>query len=181
MVRIENIADHPALIEIVARWQWEEWGHLDPADSLAARITGLRDQTDPDRIPTAYIALAGDEPLGTASLVRHDMDTHRELSPWLASVYVTPAARGRGVASALVRRVVRQAATLGITRLYLYTPDAQGLYEKLGWQVIGTEHFEGHGVTIMAIDPAQENAPVATALSWPHRHHRLEERRAHQS
>ena len=136
-----------------------------PTDSLAERITSLRDQTDPDRIPTAYIALEGDEPLGTAALVMHDMDTHRELSPWLASVYVIPDARGRGVASALVRRIVQQAATLGIARLYLYTPDAQGLYEKLGWRVIGTEHFEGHHVTIMAIDPAMEDAPAPNALS----------------
>ena len=165
LVRIENIADHPALVEIVARWQWEEWGHLDPDDSLAARIESLRDQTDPYRIPTAYIALEGGEPLGTASLVAHDMDTHRELSPWLASVYVTPAARGRGVASALVRRVVQQGATLGIARLYLYTPDAQGLYEKLGWHAIGTEHFQGYHVTIMAIDSAQENAPAPNAPS----------------
>ena len=165
LVRIENIADHPTLVETVARWQWEEWGHLDPADSLAERIASLRDQTDPGRIPTVYIALEGGEPLGTAALVRHDMDTHRELSPWLASVYVTPAVRGRGVASALVRRVVQQAAAMGIARLYLYTPDAQGLYEKLGWWAIGTEHFQGHHVTIMAIDPAEEDAPAPNAQS----------------
>lgn len=164
-MRIENIADHPALIETVARWQWGEWGHLDPTDSLAARIASLRDQTDPNRIPTTFIAMGGGEPLGTASLVEDDMSTHRDLSPWLASVYVTPAARGRGVASALVRRVVRQAAAMGVTRLYLYTPDARGLYAKLGWQMIAEEHFEGHPVTIMAIDPADERAPAPNPQS----------------
>jgi len=164
-VRIENIADYPNFVETVARWQWGEWGHLDPDDSLAARITSLRDQTDPNRIPTTYIALDGDAPLGTASLVEHDMSTHRELSPWLASVYVTPTARGRGVASALVRHVVGQAAAMGVTRLSLYTPDAQGLYEKLGWQVMAEEHFEGHPVTIMAIDPADESAPAPNPQS----------------
>lgn len=155
-MRIEHIAAHPNLVETVARWQWGEWGHLNPADSLAARIASLRDQTNPDRIPTTYIALNGDEPLGSASLVDYDMETHRELSPWLASVYVTPTARGRGVASALVRRVVRQAAVLGNPRLYLYTENARGLYEKLGWRVIATDHFEGSLVTIMAINPADD-------------------------
>lgn len=164
-MRIENIADNPALIETVARWQWGEWGHLDPDDSLAARIASLRDQTDPNRIPTTFIALDGGEPLGTASLVEDDMNTHRDLSPWLASVYVMPATRGRGVASALVRRVVRQAAAMGVTRLYLYTPDAEGLYAKLGWQMIAEEHFEGHPVTIMAIDPADERAPAPNPQS----------------
>jgi GNAT superfamily N-acetyltransferase len=150
-VRIDNIADHPDLVETVARWQWSEWGR-DPADSLAARIASIGAETDPDRIPTTFVALDGDDPLGSASLVADDMSTHPELTPWLASVYVTPAARGGGVASALVRRVMRQAAAMGITRLYLYTESAQGLYEKLGWQVIATEHFEGSPVAIMAID-----------------------------
>jgi GNAT superfamily N-acetyltransferase len=158
-VRIDTIADHPALVETVARWQWDEWGHLDPADSLAARIAGIGAQTNPDRIATTFVALDGDEPLGSASLVFDDLPTHLELNPWLASVYVTPAARGRGVASALVRRVVQQAAAIGIARLYLYTESAQGLYEKLGWQVIATDHFEGSPVTIMAIDPLEHHPP----------------------
>lgn len=153
-VRIESIADHPDLVDTVARWQWGEWGHLDPADSLAARIASLRDQTDGDRIPTTFVALDGDAPLGSASLVEQDMPTHPELTPWLASVYVTPTARGRGVASALVRHAVRQAAVMGVARLYLYTEGARGLYEKLGWRAIAMDHFEGSPVTIMAIDPA---------------------------
>lgn len=152
-MRIENLADHPEYVEVVARWQWDEWG-TDPTDSLAARIIDLRAQTDPERVPTTYIALDdGGVALGSASLVEDDMRTHPELSPCLASVYVAPAARGRGVASALVRRVVAQTATTGVARLYLYTPDAQGLYAKLGWRVVTTERFEGHPVTIMAIDP----------------------------
>jgi GNAT superfamily N-acetyltransferase len=165
VVRIENIADNPALVETVACWQWGEWGHLDSDDSLAARIASLRNQTDPNRIPTTFIALEGDESLGSASLVEEDMSTHRDLSPWLASVYVPPAARGRGVASALVRHVVGQAAAMGVARLYLYTPDAQGLYAKLGWHAIAEEYFEGHSVTIMAIDPADERAPAPNPQS----------------
>ncbi|MGI8855780.1 MAG: GNAT family N-acetyltransferase [Thermomicrobiales bacterium] len=151
-MRIDTIANHPDLVETVARWQWGEWGR-DPDDSLGARIASIGAQTDADRIPTTFVALDGDEPLGSASLVADDMSTHPELTPWLASVYVAPVARGRGVASALVRRVVQQAAALGIARLYLYTENARGLYEKLGWRVIATDRFEGSPVTIMAIDP----------------------------
>ncbi len=164
-MRIKNIADCPDCVGTVARWQWSEWGHLDPTDSLAARITSLRDQTDPNRISTTYLALDGDTPLGSASLVEHDMHTHRELSPWLASVYVTPATRGRGVASALVEHTVAQAAAMGVARLFLFTESARGLYEKLGWRMIAEEHFQGHPVTIMAIDPASGTAPALNAQS----------------
>lgn len=167
-MRIEGIADHPALVETVARWQWSEWGHLDPADSLAARIASLRDQTDPCRIPVTFIALDGDEPLGSASLVMDDLPPHPDLSPWLASVYVTPTARGRGVASALVRHAVGRAAAMGVARLYLYTEGARGLYEKLGWRAIAEDHFEGSPVTIMAIDLAPGTAPARDRQSPPH-------------
>jgi GNAT superfamily N-acetyltransferase len=155
MVRIESIAEHPELIETVARWQFGEWGHLEPGDSLAARIAYLgRQAAYPGRIPTTFIALDGDEPLGSASVVEYDMETHPELTPWLASVYVQPDARGRGVASALVRCVMQEVTALGVSRLYLFTESARGLYEKLGWQMIGTDYYEGFDVTIMTVDLA---------------------------
>jgi GNAT superfamily N-acetyltransferase len=156
-VRIDGIAEHPGLIETVARWQFGEWGHLEPGDSLAARIAYLSNQAaHPGRIPATFTALEGDEPLGSASVVRNDMDTHPELTPWLASVYVKPEARGRGVGSALVRRVMDEVAALGISRLYLFTESARGLYEKLGWHEIGAEYFQGIDVTIMTVDLASE-------------------------
>lgn len=160
-MRIESIAAHPGLIETVARWQFGEWGHLEPGDSLEARIAYLgRQAANPGRIPMTFIALEGDEPLGSASAVEQDMSTHPELTPWLASVYVKPEARGHGVASALVRRVMQEVTALGTTRLFLFTESARGLYEKLGWYAIGVEWFEGSDVTIMAIDLGPSVAPV---------------------
>ena len=155
----ESIAARADLIETVARWQFDAWGQLEPGDSLAARIADLsRQASQPNRIPSTFVALDGDEPLGCASVVEQDGEVvrasprQRDLTPWLASVYVRPAARGRGVATALVRHVMAQVAALGIARLYLFTDGAQGLYERLGWQVLGTDRFEGLDVTIMAID-----------------------------
>jgi GNAT superfamily N-acetyltransferase len=57
----------------------------------------------------------------------------------LKRLWVRDAARGRGVAEALVRGVVAQAQILGSTTLYLDTeparmPDAVRLYRRLGFQ-----------------------------------------------
>ena len=79
------------------------------------------------------------------------MSTHREISPWLGGVFVAPAHRRKGIASALVRHAVRQAAAMGVMRLYLFT-NPRDLYEKLGWRAIVEEQYEGQSVTIMAID-----------------------------
>jgi GNAT superfamily N-acetyltransferase len=156
-VRIESIAAHPELVETVARWQFTEWGHLEPGDSLAARIASLRAQVaNPERIPATLIALDGDEPLGSAS-IEDDMDAP---TPRLVRVYVKAEARGRGVGTALVRRVMTEAEALGVPRLYLFTKDARGLYEKLGWHVIASRHSGEYEIAIMAADLVSAGAPA---------------------
>jgi GNAT superfamily N-acetyltransferase len=163
-MRIGSIADHLDLIETIARWHWGEWGYLDPNGSPEKWATNLEEWTSRDHIPTLYVALRDDELLGSVSLNEHDMNTRRELSPWVSGVYVKPAARGQGVASALVRHAVRQAAEMGIARLYLYTDTARGLYEKLAWHMIDEDHYEGHHVTIMAIDTGTNEMPQRATM-----------------
>jgi GNAT superfamily N-acetyltransferase len=152
--RIDSIADHLDLVETIANWHWDEWGHADPGGSLASWTKGLRERTNRGRIPTTYVALDGDELLGSVTLVQHDMSTRRDLSPWLAGIYVVPAHRERGVGSALARHAVQQAAAMGGQQLYLHTASGRGFYERLGWRSIAAEWYEGEPVTIMAIETA---------------------------
>ena len=150
MIRIESIADYPHLVDTIARWHWEEWGHADPSGSLQSWTEGLRGRTNRELIPTTYVALDGGELLGSVTLVDHDMSTRLDLSPWLAGVYVKRERRGQGVGSALVRHAVAAAGKMGVERLYLYTNPAQGFYEKLGWCLIANDYYEGQSVVIMA-------------------------------
>lgn len=57
----------------------------------------------------------------------------------IAKMIVTRAARRRGVGEALMREAERLAAEAGKTLLNLDTasPDAERLYERLGWQKVG--------------------------------------------
>jgi GNAT superfamily N-acetyltransferase len=162
-VQIASIADHPDLVDTIARWHWDAWGHLDPRGSLDAWAGSLRQRTNRDRIPTLYVALRGAELLGVAGLTEHDLPTRPELSPWLSGVYVKPEARGRGIASALVRHAARQAARMGAPRLYLHTFDARGLYEKLGWRVIDEDTYLGGRIAIMMIEPRADASLIGKA------------------
>lgn len=154
IMRIECIADHLDLIDTIARWHWDEWGHADPEGSVETWAEGLRERTHRDAVPTTYVALAGDELIGSATLVENDMTTRRDLAPWVAGVFVKPERRGQGVGSALMRQVVRKAAEMGIKKLYLHTGTARGFYEKLGWRFLDREHYEGQWVSVMEIDTA---------------------------
>lgn len=132
-MRIELLADHPDWISSIAKWHWNEWGHHDEDGSLEKWTEGLAGRTHRDRIPITFVAVEGDRPVGSATLVEHDMDTHKDLSPWLAGVFVLPQFRARGIASKLVHAAMAGARNLGVETLYLYSRSAVGLYEKLGW------------------------------------------------
>ena len=146
------LADHLDLIDTIALWHFREWGHKDPTGSVQSWADGIRRRANRNRIPTGYIALEGDILLGVVELVDHDMNSHVELSPWLAGLYVRPESRRNGIGSALTKHVVLISAQMGITRLFLYTKTAQGLYLKLGWQSIVKENYEGEDITIMSFD-----------------------------
>jgi GNAT superfamily N-acetyltransferase len=149
---LASIADHMHLVPTIAKWHWDEWGDADPDGSLHSWKQGLAQHANQDRIPTTYVALQEGQPLGSVTLVEHDMSIHLDLTPWLAGVYVTPEHRGRGVGTALVSHAMREAAKMGVCRLYLYTESARDFYRKLGWEEIDTDFYEGKPVSIMAID-----------------------------
>ncbi len=150
-MQILPLAAAPFAIPILARWLHAEWGYYHERDSVERRFGELSGRLRDDGIPLTFVALEQGEPIGTASLTADDMETRPELKPWLASVLVTPTARGRGVGSALVQAVVAKAAELGYRILYLYTEDQMALYARLGWELHERTSYYSHDVTIMRI------------------------------
>ncbi|QEU97780.1 GNAT family N-acetyltransferase [Streptomyces kanamyceticus] len=59
--------------------------------------------------------------------------TDRATFAWLCDVYVAPAARGKGLGTALVAEVRAHVEPFGVRRVLLATADAHGVYEKLGF------------------------------------------------
>jgi GNAT superfamily N-acetyltransferase len=148
---IAYLADHPHHIPILAQWHCAQWLYLCPSDSVERRIAALHQHLGYRQIPVTFVALAQETLLGSASLIAHDMDTRMNLSPWLASVYVAPAYRNQGVGSALVGRVVKEAGTMEIETLYLFTPDRERFYGRLGWSVVEHTEYRGYAQVIMSI------------------------------
>ena len=87
------------------------------------------------------------------------MDTRPELSPWLASVYVAADHRRQGIGSALVRRVAEEAASLGVEALYLFTPDQERFYARLGWTVLERCTYRGYPQVVMTLSLAAPSSP----------------------
>jgi predicted N-acetyltransferase YhbS len=148
-VKIAPLVERPDLAEQVAAWGFAEWGHLNPGQTLAQRVTRIRGKMNVDRVPIAFVALDDDGGIvGTASLIFDDLEGDPR-NPWLASVYVPPEQRRKGVASALVRTVEDAARRLGYTRLYLFTSTAPKLYADLGWRPLEQRDYRGDHIRIM--------------------------------
>ena len=153
-MRIEYLADHPDRLETLARWHHEEWCHLNPGDTIEQRQARMCAHLAKRQIPTTFVAFDGEMLLGSACLLADDMHQYRDLTPWLASVFVAAEHRGGGVGSALVGRVVEEAQALGVETLYLYTPDRERFYARMGWSVLERTEYMGVKVVIMSLELA---------------------------
>ena len=146
---ISLLADLPHLSEKLVGPYIDEWRSISPDETADDRAARFRSYMNRDQLPIAWVAADGDEAMGIAALREYDLPGREDLTPWLATVFVRPEFRGRGVASALCRRVEAGARRLGIAQLYLFTVDKQQLYRKLGWGPLGDGEWKGHQVEIM--------------------------------
>jgi GNAT superfamily N-acetyltransferase len=146
---VTTVARRPELVRPVAEMLWHEFGQprgrtlADAAAYVQARIAAAE---------PCFALLADGVPVGTASLVAHDLDERPDLTPWLASVCVTPEARGRGYAPLLVKTVEIAARGNGVRTLWLYTWGAADLYAGLGWLRVDTAKDGPYDVVIMRKD-----------------------------
>jgi GNAT superfamily N-acetyltransferase len=148
---VTTIAASPHLAEPVARWLWEEWGRKKgrPFERILARVSS---RTARNGLEQCVVLLDDATPAATASLVAEDADSRPDLSPWLASVFVAPAARGRGYGRVVVTAVESAAREAAIPTLWLFTDSAAGLYASLGWRDAGLLEENGKTYALMRRD-----------------------------
>jgi N-acetylglutamate synthase-like GNAT family acetyltransferase len=133
-MRIDYLPDDIRIVRQVAAWLYGEWGHLSPGSTLDNAMLRLSLQGRARTLPLVLVAFEDCRPVGTASLVYYDMKSRQDLTPWLASVWVLPAYRRQGVATALCQRARAEARRLRLGRVYLFTRDKMSFYDTLGWK-----------------------------------------------
>ena len=151
MIEIVPLGQRPDCIERLAQWHFAQWGEMNPTSTVERRIDRLRGHLEPGRVPQTFVAIDGERLLGSASVVPADLPARDDLSPWLATVYVDPPFRNRGIGAALVKRAAQEAKAIGFSTLYLFTPDRAAFYAKLCWQVVELAQWNGLRVTVMEL------------------------------
>ena len=148
MLAIHNLKETPQHLEMLAYWHHAQWSHFNTSENIQQRIERMKPYLNNTFIPSTYVA-TDHKLLGSAAIVANDMDTHPELTPWLASVYVCPEDRYHGTGSKLVTHIMHEALAHGIKTLFLFTPDKVSFYSKLGWEIINKELYHNQRVAVM--------------------------------
>ncbi|MFS0688314.1 GNAT family N-acetyltransferase [Sporosarcina sp. 179-K 8C2 HS] len=132
-MKIYSIHDREELFEEAVQAFWKQWGNESNLrfyeDCMKhSSVTG-------EGVPSFYIAVEGSEIIGTYAILRNDLVSRQDLSPWLACLYVNPNYRGQEIGSQLLDHAIAEAGLKGFTKMYL-TTDHIGYYEKYGWSKI---------------------------------------------
>jgi N-acetylglutamate synthase-like GNAT family acetyltransferase len=148
-ITIDYINDHPEAVDTIVRWHLEQWGHILPGFTPAGYREYLSSHYRRGAVPSLFVAVSENKVIGTAALEDADMDSHPELSPWIASVYVDEKYRRMGVAAALIDRVTAEPRSARVGKLYLFTPDREQFWAQRGWKLLYQEKYYGETESVM--------------------------------
>lgn len=134
MLEIKHLGDCSEYVELVTNWMWKEWGNK---ENYKRYETIVKHSLKKDNLPQTFVAFMGEEPVGTVGLWRCDLMSRQDLYPWLASLYVIPQYRGKGIGTELQKFLIKYSKDLGYDEIFLYT-DLDDYYEKTGWKFVDT-------------------------------------------
>lgn len=146
---ISYLADRPEFIQALAPEILEHWRHILTDETIERREAKLREHMNKCALPIALVAHHDGQVFGTAALRAFDLEGYEHLSPWLGGVFVRRPYRGCGIASQLSHAIEQQAWSLGYSTLYLFTPDQQHLYSRIGWSRFERAVWHGIAADIM--------------------------------
>jgi putative hydrolase of the HAD superfamily len=143
------LADQPQLVPVLTDWFYDEWGQSNSDSSWERMRRNLGEQLNKYKIPLTIVLLRDSQPIASASLKIHEMETHPQYLHWLGGVFVKPECRQQGIGSRLVDHTAGEAKRLKVNDLYLYTRNHERFYTRLGWQVIERPIFDGRIAIVM--------------------------------
>ena len=158
----------------LARWHIDEFGHLYPHDVWNEQIAvaEFKAMSTVGVLPSTWVAFDGGDRsvagvLGSVSLIAtDDLPGHEHVGPWLASLFVHPRARGRGLGRRLVEHALQAARARGHDDVYLFTAGQTEYYRQRGWRVAGEASAQGHQADVMVRRTASTAARRAVCSTW---------------
>ncbi|MGB5510806.1 MAG: GNAT family N-acetyltransferase [Woeseiaceae bacterium] len=151
-VEFAFLADRVDAIPTIARWYFEEWGHLAKGDSIERTRDRIESYLNRDEIPFILVVTNNNQLVGAAQLRYREMaEMYPDKEHWLGGVYVAASYRGQGYGVQIIERVVEMAPRYGVETLHLQTQALNGgVYARLGWTPCA--QVTNHGVEVLVME-----------------------------
>lgn len=151
-MQIQALRRHPNLIDPIVSTLHDSWGDLPPwADPAVIRERLMAGATT-EPIPHTLVAVTDQGTLAaTGSVKLNELPGHPDKVHWIGEVFVLPAHRGRGLGSRMTRALTDHAFSQGVPEVFLYTPDQQSLYARLGWVEVARDVVNDETVSVMKL------------------------------
>jgi N-acetylglutamate synthase-like GNAT family acetyltransferase len=94
-MRIYELKERTDIFEESVNAFWNQWGSEE--NYMFYKDCMLRSCKTEEEVPRFYVAIENEKIIGTFAILRNDINSRQDLTPWLACVYVDPAFRGRGL------------------------------------------------------------------------------------
>lgn len=136
-IQIYYLADKPHLLPRLTDLFIAEWEPYYGLNGPGNAEDDLRNSMNREQLPICLIALREEKLLGTVSLKEKSVSHNPELTPWCSALLVVPTMRRRGIGTALISALEREAKRLDCRTLYMSTDTANSIAEARGWKAIG--------------------------------------------
>jgi GNAT superfamily N-acetyltransferase len=146
-ISLRPMAEYPQWVPLISEWFYNEWRVLYGKQTRIDIRREIESWLGEGTIPTAFVAVSSDQVIGTVALKEHE--EHFIETPWLAGLFVVRDFRGYGIGKLLVQTAEREASSLGVRQLFLYTPEAHEFYLRHGWLVMERRLLPGGPVVLM--------------------------------
>ena len=134
IVDLASLAERAPIEATLAAWHADEWAHLyEPAVWDAEIALDELRAMGGEGLPRTLVAFDGGELVGSVSLLASDdLPGWAGVGPWLASLFVAPSWRGRGIGGQLVDACLDLAGALGVDDVHLFTRRSPGVVPRPG-------------------------------------------------
>lgn len=148
-IRVVPLAKGSAAIPLVAGWLSAEWGRGQGycyEDTVAWCNEIVTSENE-----LLACAFLNESPVGVGLLVECDLPSRDCWHPWLSSLYVPVACRGKGIGEALINAICAAAKDRGWPELYLYAATGRltAYYAKFGWRPVDSMDMSGKTFDVM--------------------------------
>ncbi len=142
-IEILPLSSVPDYAPILAYWSYLQW-YMKRDIEFRLVLKSYKQRTESDNLPLSFVALSGSFPVGMVSLKENDLWSRKDINPWLASLYVLPKYRKRGIGGKLITAVIDYAGKMSLGNIYLFTGKVEGVdldsyYKKRGWEFLSRE------------------------------------------